>query len=226
LKRGGIEDTAERVFTSEPKTQLSKGIRALQRDGGPGARAMSPFVKTGLNVAEAGTVPFADLAKILQGASKLDDAGKKQVYAKVALLLGGGAAGAAFGTTDFAHDHPKLAAFAPVAAGPAALPFTVAQQVMRAATTGKSKTPAQLLKTAGASVYDQLPLPSDQAFDPSKLLASTVVPAGLNMANDEIFDGVERDTSGGVFDELLSRLPGVSKTLPRKSKTRRRAARD
>jgi hypothetical protein len=222
LRRAGVEDAAERTFTSEPTTALSQGVRSFQRSG-PLARLLSPFVKTALNVAEAGILPVRDVAKIIAGSSALDQAGKKQALAKLLLLGAGSGAGAAFGATDFAKKHSRIAPFAAVAAGPTALPFAVAQQFSGA--LSEDKTRAQGLRAAFDALQDQLPLPSESALNPADVLASTVVPSGVKMLNEEFIDTTPRDTTHSPFDPLLSRLPGVSKLLPAKSKRASRAKR-
>lgn len=215
LARGGVEDGAKRTFTSDPETAMGQSVMQFQRKGGPLARLLMPFVKTAVNATEAGVTPFAKLRRL----SELSPAEQRETLTKVGLLTGAGAAGAAYGTTDFAQEHPKLSPWAAVAAGPGALPFAVSQQFSRALSSGKK--PAQAAQAAGSALQSQMPMPSEWAFSPASILAS-LIPTGLRSLNP---DTVERDTSGSVFGPMIARIPFLSKTLPPKKKAGRKAPR-
>jgi hypothetical protein len=220
LTRGGITDAAKRTFTSDPETAIGQSVMQMQRKGGPLLRTVMPFVKTAVNQAEAGITP---LQKLLNGGFKdLPPDQQKQILAKVALLGGSGAAGAAYGSTDFASDHPALSPFAAILSGPGALEFAIAQQFSHAKHKGKNNP--QALAAAGSELQHQMPMPSEWAFNPSSLLAS-LIPSGLKDLNKRL-DPVERDTTGSVFGPLLSRIPGLSRTLPPKGGSSRAKYRD
>lgn len=206
MTRAGVDDAAGRTFTAEPKSDLGKAAIAFQRKGGSLARLILPFAKTAVNQAEGGIMPLADLLHL----KDLSPERQKQVLAKVALLGASGAAGAAYGTTDFAHDHPALAPFAAIGTGPGALEFAVAQQFAKALHEGKSSP--QALNQAGTELRQQMPTPSEWAFNPSSIVAS-LVPTGLRTLNT---DPVTRDTSQSLFGPLLARIPFLSRTLPAK----------
>lgn len=210
MARAGVEDPAARTFTSDPTTPLGQAVMAAQRKGGPIARVIMPFVKTAVNQAEAGTTPFAALAHL----GELSPAERRQALAKVAVLAGAGAAGAAYGSTDFASEHPVLSPFAAVLAGSGAVPFAVAQQFAHARHTGKNEP--QALQAAGTELGHQLPMPSEWAFSPAALLAS-LVPTGLRSLNP---DTTERDTTGSIFGPALARIPFLSRLLPAKGSPR------
>lgn len=207
LLRAGIEDAADRTFTGQPKSDIGQAALALQRKGGAFARFLIPFMKTAVNQGEAGTLPFAKLAEL----GEMDPEAKRQALAKAGLLAAGGAAGVAYGTTDFAKEHPKASlALSPIA-GPAAVPFLLGMSGGAAATAKKS--PLETLLATARTGFQQLPLPSDWAYDPRQWFKS-LAPAGLDLVNP---DDVKRDTSGGIFNALISRIPGLSTTLPAKA---------
>lgn len=206
LSRAGVDHASERTFTAEPQSKIGQSAMAFQRQGGPLARLILPFAKTAINQAEAGILPLQQLLHL----DELSPEARRQVLAKAGLLAGYGAAGAAYGSSDFADEHPLLSPFAAVAAGPGALEFAVAQQFKHALHTGKSSPEA--LNQAATELRQQMPTPSEWAFNPSSILAS-LVPTGLRAVNP---DDTERDTSHSLFGPLLSRIPFLSRLLPAK----------
>lgn len=212
LERAGVDtaDAAKRTFTAEPETKGGQKLLDLTRSS-PLARLFLPFVKTATNIAEAGTLPIANLAKL----GDMTGAGRTQALAKVGMLGASGAAGAAFGNSDFADDHPTLAKMAPLLTGPGMLPFASAQAFMHALKSGK--TSPQALEALAGQVRQSLPLPSEWGTSPEEMLAS-LAPTGVRAINNTFIDpeAPNRDTSGSTFGALIKRIPGLSKTLPLK----------
>lgn len=211
LSRAGIEDAAERTFTGDPKTKIGQSAMRFQREGGAFARTLVPFMKTAVNQAEAAVLPFTQLS---------DPTTRKQALAKIGLLGAGAAAGAAYGQTDFAKSHPKTSALIAAGAGPSQVPFALGQAGAIAARNANK--PIDWLVAMSKAAAHQLPLPSDWSMDPRQW-AKSLAPAGLDLVNP---DDVPRDTSAGVFDPLIARIPGLSSTLPAKTRGRARTFRN
>jgi hypothetical protein len=208
LTRAGVPDAANRTFTGDPQTDVSKAAMQFQRKGGALARFIVPFLKTAANQTEASVLPVRDL---LTRMPELSPEEQKQVLAKIGLLGAGGAAGAAYGSTEFSDNHPKTTALLTAMMGPVAVPAALG-----AAASGSvrhDRNPLQTLRAVSKAAFDQLPLPSDWIDDPT-LAVKSLAPAGLDMLNP---DDTPRDTSHGIFDALISRIPFLSRTLPAKS---------
>lgn len=201
LRRAGVTDAGERTFTGDPKSDVGGAGLGFQRKGGVWARAIAPFLKTGINQAEAATLPFGDLGNA-------NPATAKQALAKVLLLGAGAGAGAAYGSTEFSDDHPKTTALLTALMAPAALPAVMGAGA--AAGFRKDKNPYEILKLVLKAGVNQLPLPSQWLDDPGLQIKSFAPPA-LDLINP---DDVKHDTSHGIFDALLSRIPGLSQMLP------------
>jgi hypothetical protein len=198
LRRAGVTDAADRTFQGDPKSKLGKAALGYQREGGFWARFLSPFMKTQVNQNEATILPFTHL-------NDASAAARKEAMAKVALLGASGAAGAAVGSTDFGTNHPRLAALASLLTGPGQMPYLLGQAAMRA----KGTHPLDKVNAMAHVAAQGIPAPSDWALLPGQIVKS-LAPAGLDLVNP---DDTPRDTTGGIFNPLLSRLPGLSKLL-------------
>jgi hypothetical protein len=204
------EEAERRMFAGQPQTETGQALLQFQRTN-PLTRLLLPFVRTQTNIME-------------QGVERMDPRRFFNAETPDARRLAAGQLGlsglAAILGAQVGDDYTAALPFAAAAAGPYALPFMLGS----AYGVGKDgvNDEVEFATRLGSKFSQQLPLASDYALNPSRLLASYVP----NILRDVNPDDQARETKGTIFGPAAAKIPGLSTTLPAKRERRKKRRRD
>lgn len=211
MQRGGLsnDDARTSLFTAEPKSKAGKSIASRAES----LSAIMPFVRTGVNALERGMEHTPGVG-LLPAVRAMRGSSTNRVMARQAMgalaMLAGGAVGA---------DNPTVGA----ALGPLAFPFSAGAAGRRA--YDKTKHKGDLLTTFAKEEADTLrralPFPTDAYdFDPGKYLSTFVPGVGRDAS---LVNPNDLDTSGGLFDPSIAKIPYLNAAMLRRKPKARKA---
>lgn len=212
LERGGLSNDEARtvLMTSAPKSATGQGLVSLTQKS-PLLSLVAPFMRTATNTLERGLEHVPLIGELPNVKSMRNSDWQRRLIRQ---SLGGAAlaGGAVLGNQVPAWAQPYVAA----ASGPLAVPYLLGTAGM-AAYNHRGDPYSNIIRSAGETIRDQTPLPTDSYdWDLGRLLASWIPGA---VADASTIKPSEFNTSRSIFDPAIARIPGLnSAVLPRAAK--------